>query len=96
VRLAATPSALAPGSVEGIVARAAPIAALAGAPERVLLADAAHGGVDVATVEGFAREERAAVVATGRDGAAWALRVDPAGQAASVRVTPSAPPAPPP
>ena len=88
VRHATHPSALGPGSVEGIVARFARVAELASAPDRVLLADAAHGGVDPSFVQPFGREDAAAVVVGARDGRAWAFRVGAAGDAAPIQLEP--------
>jgi hypothetical protein len=88
VRHATHPSALGPGSVEGIVARFARVAELASAPDRVLVADAAHGGVDPSFLQAFGREDAAAVVVGARDGRAWGFRVGAAGDAAPIRLAP--------
>lgn len=80
-RLASTRSATRPEPVQAVIARFAPIEGLAAAPNRVLVADAAHGGVDPASVQAFSRNGAAVVVLTSRDGAAWAARMSGAGEA---------------
>jgi hypothetical protein len=88
IRHAARPSVLTAEPVEAIVARVGSIAELARAPERVLVADAAHGGVDPASVQAFARGDDAVVIVNGRDGRVWGLHVGAAGDASPLRVEP--------
>jgi hypothetical protein len=74
VRHASRSSAIGAPPVEALVARFAPVAELASAAERVLVADSGHGGVDPASVQALARGDAALVVVGARDGKAWGMR----------------------
>jgi hypothetical protein len=84
VRVASRPSATGPEPVEAVVARFARLEGLVAAPDRVLLADAAHGGVDAASVQAFSRNAAAVIVVTARDGAAWAARLGSEGDLGAI------------
>ncbi|MGH7297093.1 MAG: hypothetical protein ACRELB_19300, partial [Polyangiaceae bacterium] len=86
MRRATFPSVLDARPGEAVVARFAPLAQLVGAKDRVLVADAAHGGIDVGRIQAFARDGVAAVVLTARDGTAWPLRVGREGDVKAVAV----------
>jgi hypothetical protein len=73
---------------EAVVARFAPLAGLADAKERILVADAAHGGVDPARIQAFVRDGVAVVVVTARDGNAWPMLVGREGDVKAVAVVP--------
>ena len=72
---------------EAVVTRFAPVGELPAARERILVADAGHGGVDPARIQAFARDGVAAVVVTARDGVAWAMRVGAEGDVGPVAVS---------
>ncbi|HEY1696011.1 MAG TPA: hypothetical protein VGG39_27780 [Polyangiaceae bacterium] len=94
VRHASRPSSIDTHPLEGILARFAPLDGLAAARDRVLVADARHGGVDPARVQAFSRDGVAVVVVTDRDGTVWAMRVGREGEVTPVAVEGGPPAAP--
>jgi hypothetical protein len=72
---------------EAVVTRFAAVGDLPAARERILVADAGHGGIDPVRIQAFARDGVAAVVVTARDGVAWAMRVGAEGDVRPVAVS---------
>ncbi|HEY6458668.1 MAG TPA: hypothetical protein VIY73_00915, partial [Polyangiaceae bacterium] len=94
LRHASRPSSVDTHPLEGVLSRFAPLDGLAGAPDRVLVADARHGGIDPARVQAFSRDGVAVVVVTDRDGKVWAMRVGREGDVSPVTVAVGGTPAP--
>jgi hypothetical protein len=91
LRHASRPSSIDTHPLEGILARFAPLDGLPDALDRVLVADATHGGIDPARVQAFSRDGVAVVVVTDRDGTIWAMRVGREGEVTPVAVEGSPP-----